>query len=153
MVFAMTGKYKTYTVFRKNILHLALSQAIVATLGSLALSEVYGFVPCKLCWFQRIFMYPLVIILTMGIVEKNKNTYKYVLPFSVIGMGIALYHNLLYYGVSGESSYYCTTAVSCTTKYIEWFGFITIPLLSFIAFSVITALMLIQRKIYRHKKS
>jgi disulfide bond formation protein DsbB len=135
------------TFLKKYILYIALIQSIVATLGSLYLSEICGFTPCKLCWYQRVFMYPLIVVLAVGIVENNKNLYKYVLPLSVMGMGLAIYHNLLYYGFLTESVIYCTAGVSCTTKYIEWFGFITIPLLSLLAFIIITILMLVHRKI------
>ncbi|OGM08765.1 hypothetical protein A2159_03415 [Candidatus Woesebacteria bacterium RBG_13_34_9] len=131
---------------KKYILYIALIQSIIATLGSHFFSEISGFIPCKLCWYQRIMMYPLVVILIVGIIEKNKHLNKYVLPLSIMGMGIAIYHNLLYYGVLTESVIYCTSGVSCTTKYIEWFDFITIPLLSLTAFTVITILMLIYQK-------
>ena len=132
---------------KENILYLALVQAIVATLGSIYFSEIAGFAPCILCWYQRICMYPLIVILTVGILEKNKNIYKYVLPFSLLGMGIALFQNLLYYKIIPETAAPCTLGVSCTTKYIEWFGFITIPLLSLAGFSIITAIMLFYRNL------
>lgn len=132
---------------KENILYLALVQAIVATLGSIYFSEIAGFAPCILCWYQRICMYPLIVILTVGILEKNKNIYKYVLPFSLLGMVIALFQNLLYYKIIPETAAPCTLGVSCTTKYIEWFGFITIPLLSLAGFSIITAIMLFYRNL------
>lgn len=132
---------------KENILYLALVQAIVATLGSIYFSEIAGFAPCILCWYQRICMYPLIVILTVGILEKNKNIYKYVLPFSLLGMGVALFQNLLYYKIIPETAAPCTLGVSCTTKYIEWFGFITIPLLSLAGFSIITAIMLFYRNL------
>lgn len=132
---------------KKYVLYIALIQSIIATIGSLYLSEISGYTPCKLCWYQRILMYPLIIIFAVGIIERNKHIYKYVLPLSVMGMGIAIYHNLLYFGFLAESVIYCAAGVSCTTKYIQWFGFITIPLLSLTAFTLITVLMLIYRKI------
>jgi disulfide bond formation protein DsbB len=124
------------------ILYLAWIQSIVATLGSLYFSEVMKFPPCVLCWYQRIFMYPLVFILAVGMVRKDKKIYTYVLPLSVTGLLIAIYHNLLYYQIIPESMAPCVNGVSCTTKFIEWFGFITIPFLSLVAFSVITLCML-----------
>jgi disulfide bond formation protein DsbB len=129
--------------FKKNLLYLAWLQATVATLGSLFFSEVMGWTPCVLCWYQRIFMYPLVAILTVGILLKDKRVSLYVLPLSIIGFFIAAYHNLLYYGVIQEV---CKQGVSCTTRFFSWFGFVTIPLLSLTAFTVITTLMLIHRK-------
>lgn len=112
-------------------------QALVATLGSLYFSEVMKFPPCVLCWYQRICMYPLVVIAGVGIYTKDKRFLNYVLPLSAIGWTIALYHNLLYYKILPESIKPCTIGVSCTTKFFAWFGFITIPLMSFVAFSVI----------------
>lgn len=124
-----------------NIVYIALFQAIIATLGSLFFSEVLHFPPCVLCWYQRICMYPLVVIITTAVLRKDKNVHFYVLPLATIGWVIALYHNLLYYKLIPESLKPCVTGVSCTTKYIEWFGFVTIPLLSFIAFTVIIICM------------
>ncbi|OGG11637.1 2-oxoglutarate dehydrogenase [Candidatus Gottesmanbacteria bacterium RBG_13_45_10] len=131
---------------KKNVLYIAFAQALVATLGSLYFSEIRHFPPCTLCWYQRITMYPLVTMLAVGIVQKDKNVPLYVLPLSLIGLVIALYQNLLSYGILPEAIAPCQIGVSCTTKYIGWFGFITIPLLSFVAFFVITLCMLIYRK-------
>jgi|SRR5579872_6850807 len=133
-------------MFKKYILYIAWLQALVAMLGSLSFSEIFHFTPCVLCWYQRICMYPLFFILSVGIIEKNKNIYKYVLPLSLIGEVIAIYHNLLYYKILPESAAPCTLGVSCTTKYIEWFGFITIPFLSLVAFTVINICMFAYKK-------
>jgi disulfide bond formation protein DsbB len=123
---------------RANLLYIAWGQALIATLGSLFFSEVMKLPPCILCWYQRIFMYPLVFILTVGIVLRERRIRWYVLPLSVAGLCVAIYHNLLYYGIIAESIVPCTQGVSCTTRQIEWLGFITIPLLSLVAFTVIT---------------
>lgn len=131
--------------FGQNIIYIAWIQALVATCGSLFFSEVLHFTPCVLCWYQRICMYPLVIILTVGILEKNKKIYRYILPLSLTGLVISVYHNLLYFGVIPESIAPCIKGISCTTKFFAWFGFITIPLLSLTAFSVITLCMFIYR--------
>lgn len=130
---------------------LALLQAIVATLGSLSFSEIFHFTPCVLCWYQRICMYPLVIILAIGIWRKNKDLPLYVLPLTIIGGGIAIYHNLLYYNILPEAAAPCRLGVSCTTHFFAWFGFITIPLLSLSAFTIITTLMIIYWKTLRQK--
>jgi len=124
------------------ILYLAWIQSIIATLGSLYFSEVLKFPPCILCWYQRICMYPLVFILAVGMIRKDKKVYTYALPLSLTGLSIAIYHNLLYYKLIPESIAPCLKGISCTTKYISWFGFVTIPLLSLIAFTVITVCML-----------
>ena len=123
--------------------YLAWAQALVATTGSLFLSEVLGYPPCVLCWYQRIAMYPLVVVLAVGILRRDRGVYQTVLPLSLIGLAIALYHNLLYVGFIPEAASACRAGVSCTTRFFEWFGFVTIPFLSLTAFTVITILMLI----------
>jgi disulfide bond formation protein DsbB len=135
-----------------NALYIAFMQALSATLGSLFFSEVLLFPPCVLCWYQRIVMYPLVVILAVGIYTQDRHVIRYVLPLSVVGLLIALYHNLLYYHILPESAAPCTLGVSCTTKQIEWFGFITIPLLSLLAFAIITLSMLLYKS-YLKKQS
>ncbi|EKD85593.1 MAG: disulfide bond formation protein DsbB [uncultured bacterium] len=134
---------------KKNLLQIALLQATIATLGSLIFSEVLKFPPCIFCWYQRIFMYPLVIILAVGIWKKDKNLPYFVLPLSIIGLFISVYHNLLYYKIIPESATPCTLGISCTTKFIEWFGFVTIPLLSLGAFAAITLIVLFYKKLNR----
>ncbi len=128
---------------RPNLLTLAWLQAIIATVGSLYFSQVMGLVPCVLCWYQRIAMYPLVIIFTVGILFRDHRLRFYALPLSLIGLGIAIYHNLLYYGIIPEELQPCTAGASCTAKQIELFGFITIPLMSLVAFSVINLCLLL----------
>jgi disulfide bond formation protein DsbB len=130
---------------RPYLYPVAFLQALVAMAGSLYFSEVMLFVPCVLCWYQRITMYPLVAILFAGIYFKDSKVYRYVLPLAIIGLLIATYHVVLYYGVNwGIRPDWvgpCVAGVSCTTKYVEWYGFITIPLLSWVAHLVITVLM------------
>lgn len=121
--------------------YMAWIQAAIATAGSLFFSEIMHYRPCVLCWYQRILMYPLVFIIASGILQKDKKLPLYVLPVAVTGWGIALYHNLLYYNIIPRSLAPCEAGVSCTTKYVAWFGFVTIPLLSIIAFSVIIGCM------------
>lgn len=128
-------------------LYAAWTVALVATTGSLYFSEVAGFLPCMLCWYQRIAMYPLVLILLVGILLKDTKAWAYGLPLAIIGWFIAAYHNLLYYNVLTESAATCRAGVSCTTQHIAWFGFLTIPLLSFMAFTLIIILLLMQRKV------
>lgn len=132
---------------KKNLLYIAWAQSIVATLGSLYFSEIKHYIPCTLCWYQRIFMYPLVIIIAVGIRRHDKKLESYVLPLSILGFLIALYHNLLQYQILPESVAPCTLAASCTARYTGYFGFITIPLMSLTAFFIITICMLIYRKI------
>ncbi len=121
---------------------LAFIQAVIATLGSLYFSEILLFTPCTLCWYQRIAMYPLVLILGVGLLDKDERVYRYVLPLSLTGWVISFYHILIQYSVIEESTNVCTIIGSCTQRYIDWYGFITIPLMSFIAFTVINILMI-----------
>ena len=108
--------------------------ALIATVGSLFFSEVMNLPPCVLCWYQRIAMYPLVLIVGTGIVLRDARLKYYALPVSVGGLLIAIYHNLLYYGILPDSIAPCTQGVSCTSVQIEWLGFITIPLMALTAF-------------------
>lgn len=131
---------------KQNILYIAWLQVLSGMLISLYFSEIMKLSPCVLCWYQRIALYPLVAIIPVGILKKDKNLPLYVLPLSIVGMIIALYHNLLYYGIIPERIAPCTFGISCTTKLIEWFGFITIPMMSLTAFILITICMFIYRK-------
>ncbi len=108
--------------------------ALVATVGSLFFSEVMQLPPCVLCWYQRIAMYPLVLIIGIGILIRDARLKSYALPLCLIGLAISIYHNLLYYGLIPESITPCTEGISCTSKQIEWLGFITIPLMALTAF-------------------
>ena len=128
-------------------LYIALVQSLLATFGSLYFSEVLHIPPCILCWYQRILMYPLTVILFVGITKKDKILPYYVLPLSIMGMVVALYHYSLQMGIIPQSIIPCTLGISCATKYFEWFEFITIPFLSFLAFTVITVSMALPLKI------
>lgn len=98
-------------------------------------------------------MYPLVVILAVGIFRRDKNVAYYALPLAIIGFVIAAYHNFLYWNILPESSTPCIQGVSCTVKYFEWFGFVTIPFLSFVAFGVIIACLTTYLKLSRPKSS
>jgi disulfide bond formation protein DsbB len=117
--------------------YIAWFVSLAAMMGSLFFSNVKGFPPCVLCWYQRIFMYPLVLIIPIGILKKDKVLSTYVLWLASFGAIISIYHNLLYYGLVGS----VCTDFSCTTKFIEYFGFITIPFLSLVAFLIIITSM------------
>jgi disulfide bond formation protein DsbB len=122
---------------------LAWIAAIIATLGSLYFSEVRHFIPCTLCWYQRIFMYPLAIILGIAIYRNDNSIYRYVLPLSIIGMVISGYHTVLQKIPYLQQFEMCTTGVPCSKDYLNWLGFITIPLMAFIAFTVITICLVV----------
>lgn len=125
--------------------------AAVSTLGSLFFSEVMKLPPCILCWYQRICMYPLVVLFLTGLFSVDKGVLKYSFPLVFIGWGIAVYHNLLYYHILPESASPCVQGISCTTVQINWLGFITIPLLSLTAFTLIAFILILLQKAFREK--
>jgi disulfide bond formation protein DsbB len=114
--------------------YLAWVIALVSTVGSLFFSEVMGLQPCVLCWYQRVAVYPLVLIVGAGIVMRDGRMKYYALPLCLAGLTVAAYHNLLYYGVIPEDISPCAQGVPCTERQIEWLGFITIPLMGLAAF-------------------
>ena len=116
--------------------------SLVATMGSLFFSEVMGLPPCVLCWYQRICMYPLALIATVGLVTRDRRVGRYAWPLVLTGLAVAIYHNLLYYHLIPESIAPCATGVSCTDRQIEWLGIVTIPLLSLSGFSLIAMCLL-----------
>jgi disulfide bond formation protein DsbB len=128
------------------LLFFAWIIATIATLGSLFFSEVMAFPPCTLCWYQRICMYPLAIILLVGMNPLDKSVLKYSFFFVLLGWGFSIYHTMLQYGIIPESVSPCFLGVPCSAKYIQWFGFITIPVLSFISFSIIGLLLYLLKR-------
>ncbi len=112
--------------------------------GSLYFSEVAGFIPCKLCWYQRILMYPLTVILLMIIIRfLDEDAPYFVLPFSLLGISVSTYHYLLQKTDLFTSNTVCTAGAPCTTTWINWFGFVTIPFLALTAFLIITIAMIV----------
>lgn len=116
--------------------------SLAATVGSLYFSEVRMFVPCALCWWQRVLMYPLVVVLGVATFRQDLSAWRTALPLSLIGLGTATYHYLLQKvpGIAPPAS--CAAGVPCTMQYIDWFGFVTIPFLAGVAFLIITIAML-----------
>lgn len=136
-------------MFKDKLPYIAWTQALVATFGSLYFSEVMHLPPCVLCWYQRILMYPIVLIGAVGIIRRDKALSFYVLPLSILGWLISVYHNLLYYKIIPESITPCQLGVSCTTRQIEWLGFITIPLLSLVVFTIINVCFILYSRMER----
>ncbi len=119
--------------------------ALAATLGSLYFSEIAHFEPCRLCWFQRICMYPLaVLLLGMAIRKDIRNGFWYALPFPVAGIAVGLYHEYITYNPDAETEG-CKQGVSCTVRWIDELGYVTIPTLALTAFAAILALLLLAR--------
>jgi disulfide bond formation protein DsbB len=128
--------------WKENMLLAAWATALIATLGSLYFSEVLGFVPCDLCWFQRIFMYPQTVILAIAAVRKDFAAARYSLALSIVGGVISLYHYSLQKIPFFQNYAISCGRVPCTGQYINWFGFITIPFLALTAFLIIIWLSL-----------
>lgn len=114
----------------------------VATGGSLFFSEIAGFVPCELCWYQRICMYPLSIITLIAAIRGEFNIARYVLPLPLVGACVSVYHLLVENGVVGQSSACLVSAPGgCATKWINEFGYMTIPTLTLTGFVLLIELL------------
>jgi disulfide bond formation protein DsbB len=126
-----------------SALWLAFVVALVATLGSLFLSEYSDFIPCRLCWFQRIAMYPLVVVLLGAAIRRDvRGAVFYGLPLAVIGGVVAVWHLYIEANPEAESAA-CKVGAPCSTKWIDVFGYVTIPTLALTAFAAIGALLLV----------
>ena len=144
------GQSSDYPDPNWTILFVCWLLVTAATLGSLFFSEVMGLPPCSLCWYQRIFMFPLPILLLMGLFPLDVKVVRYALPLALAGWAIAAYHTLLQLGVIPESAAPCSQGASCSSAYLELFGFVSIPVLSLLAFSgVVGLLILLGRRLPR----
>lgn len=141
----MIKTFQLQVVQRRTLAYVAWVIALVATVGSLFFSEVMELPPCLLCWYQRIAMYPLVLVIACGIIMRDQRMRYYALPVCLGGLIISIYHNLLYYGIVPESMTPCSKGISCTSRQIEWLGFITIPLMALAGFVGITVCLLFSK--------
>ncbi len=122
--------------------HIALLVAMIATAGSLFFSEVLRWIPCELCWYQRILMYPLTVILFVGIWRDDRKVYLYALPLALAGIAVSLYHYLMVMLIIPPAP--CAGAVPCAFDYINIPGvlsFLKIPFLALVAFMIISVMM------------
>lgn len=136
--------------FGEHGIYIAWAIALLSFAGSVYFAEFRGIPRCALCWWQDIFMYPLVIIIGTGVLRKDRSIAVYTLPMSIIGTMIALYQNLLIWNVISESFAPCTLGVSCVIQTWIALNFITLPLLSLIAFTLITLLMVFHHRANSH---
>ncbi|EOO23256.1 hypothetical protein IIU_07066 [Bacillus cereus VD133] len=121
----------------ENALFLTWVISLVAILGSLFFSEILHYEPCKLCWFQRIFMYPLIFITTILLIKKDFKQSFFILILSAIGGSISIYHYLIQkMELFSNNDDFCGR-IPCSGEYINLLGFITIPFLALIAFTLI----------------
>lgn len=143
------NRKKQSKIFKKIVIYADIYSfilALVSTLGSLYYSEIAGFTPCKLCWFQRILMYPLVVIIFIGMRNKDKNLSRYVLPLAGMGTLLAAYHYFAQIGVLPQTG--CLAigySESCSKLFFMNFGYITIPMMSLTAFLFIFILQKLPR--------
>ncbi len=128
-----------------TLIFIAWLIAAASTMTSLFFSEIMHLEPCILCWYQRICIFPLVIILLVGLNPLSKEVIRYALPFAVIGLLFTLYHIALFYGFIPEGLKPCTQGIPCDDDSMVLFGFLPIPLLSLAAFSAIIALLLMTK--------
>lgn len=138
-------------IIADNYIYVIFVISLFGVVGSLYASEVRELTPCVLCWYQRILLYPLLIISVVSIFLQEKKAVYYILPFSLLGMPIAFYQYLLqktdiFDSLGGTCG---GTGIACNTIYVDILGFITIPLLSFAAFSIVVILSYIR---IRHLK-
>jgi disulfide bond formation protein DsbB len=126
-----------------NALGLAWLVAFLATAGSLYFSEVAGYVPCTLCWYQRIAMYPLVVILAIGAARRDTSAAIYGLAVAGVGAAIALYHSALEWIPSLDTGA-CSASTPCTYVWFRVFGIISLPMLALTAFALIIVLLTIR---------
>ncbi len=128
-------------LIQNNYIIIVLTASALATAGSLSLSEILAFVPCKLCWYQRIAMYPITVISLAAVIKNEIYIKKYVLPLSIIGFLVALYHVLLQLF---PTILQCSDEVAkCSAVQFAQFGYITIPVmaLSFFLFVILISLI------------
>jgi disulfide bond formation protein DsbB len=145
------SRIRMYNFIHKYILELLFAGIISAVIGSLVYSELVGFPPCDLCWYQRLFLYPQAIIVLMAMFRKDKSVIDYLVPLSILGAIVAFYHSLVQWGFSFGSILDCTaTGGECAKIYINEYSYITIPFMSFSVFVYIIALKFVY---YSHNKT
>lgn len=130
-------------LINKYQLLLAWIVSVFATLGSLYFSEIKLFIPCEWCWYQRILMYPLSLILGIAYFKKEFSIKIYIFPFLIIGIILSTLHYIIQ--KVDSLSTMCNSFIPCNIQYINWFGFITIPFLSLTAFLLIAMFLSIKK--------
>ena len=132
---------------KKHVLDIAYAQVWLAVLGSLYFSHFMNLQPCSLCIIQRGLMYPLVLIMGVGLWKRDRWIHYYSLPFSILGLIVSGYHNLLVWHLAPANLIVCSVQLPCVVQEFSLFGFITIPLLSFFAFALITTCFVVYTKL------
>ena len=136
------GAYALRQAVRRHTQHASLAIAGVAVAASLYYSESVGFIPCEFCWYQRIAIYPLAALLLVGVVTRTQLATRYIVTMAGIGLLLAIYHYQLQ--LFPEQGTVCTGGVPCTLRYVEEFGFISIPFMAGAGFLSILLLQVAQ---------
>jgi disulfide bond formation protein DsbB len=144
------GADDLYEDVSRAALWIAALVALVTMAGSLYYSEVAHFVPCKLCWYQRIAAYPLTILLLVAAIRGDRRVWHYVVPLAVVGAGFSVYHAQLQ-AFPGQGSSFCTVTEPCTARYVWEWKFISLPLMALSAFVIIITLVLVARSGVEHE--
>ncbi len=131
-------------------LWVAWMVALVATAGSLVYSEVIHFIPCRLCWYQRIAMYPLSVVLLVGAIRKEMVAKYYGLPLALGGLAISIWHYLIQINPALEGGS-CDPVNPCSARYVEMFGFVSIPFMAGAGFTLIAVLLTFYVKATKHE--
>jgi disulfide bond formation protein DsbB len=134
------GARAVVAAFSGPALVIAAVVAATCTAGSLYFSEVADFVPCTLCWYQRIAMYPLVVILALAAVRRDRDVWRYVVPLAGIGAAISTYHYVVEWFPEADSGV-CKSTIPCTFVWFRELGFISLPLMALCGFALILTLV------------
>ncbi len=147
-LFLLLTKKDIPNIIKRNSLIFAFVIALIASLGSLFYSEILKFAPCDLCWYQRAFVYPLVFLLGTAWLRKFKNVFYYIVPLTVVGSLISIYHYVIQMTSLSE---FCkiSNGVSCVTEYFTTFGYINMQMMALTAFILISILTYIY-KLHEH---
>lgn len=134
------------THIRKYGVWIVFTLSFVAMICSLIYSNVVGFPPCDLCWYQRIFFYPVVFMTGLALIRKEtlSSIRPYLMLLTVVGGIISLYHNFIYY--TGYSPLPCSATASCTARYVFEFGFVTIPLMALMSFTLVFVVLVLSKR-------
>lgn len=146
VVYRMVKGPDAVALLEGKAIWIAWTVALVCTVGSLVYSEVLHFVPCRLCWFQRIAMYPLAVILLVGAIRREAVVKFYALPLALIGLAVSIYHNVVQFFPSLEGGS-CDPLNPCSARSISVFGFMDLPFMAGAGFIVIAVLLAFYTKV------
>lgn len=145
MIISREFREKVYDFVYKHVLSLLFTASLIAVIGSLSYSEIVGFLPCDLCWIQRIFMYPQAILAFIAMRRKDRGIIPYLLSLSIFGIIVATYHSLVHWRFISGSILKCTAgdAAPCAKVYVLSYGYITIPFMAFTVFAYLITISVI----------